>query len=436
MQKTQTTMRNGRIAFLIHRIRERLWVKPLAVSGLSVAAALIAKAADGTGLKQIVPDVSADSVEALLSVMASGMLVIATFAVASMVSAYASASNTASPRSFPLIVADDLSQRALATFIGAFIFSIVGLVTAKNDFYDVAGRFVLFVLTLLVFGMVVFVFVHWVDRIARLGRLGTTMKEVEKATTAALERWRDAPALSGVPAGTGEFSGRVVRGDAVGYVQHIDMAALQTCAKNLEGRIRLAVLPGTFVTPVRALAYIAEDSRPAADSDCADVFKAFVIGKERTYDDDPRYGLVVLSQIADHALSPGINDPGTAIDVIGILVRLFCLWAAPPENEDGPQVQFDRVEVPALSVDDMFDDAFTAIARDGGRIVEVSIRLQKALASLAEIGDAAMRDAAIRHARRALACAEKGLEVPADLATVRNLAFAQQTTGPFPASKE
>jgi uncharacterized membrane protein len=93
--------------------------------------------------------------------------------------------------------------------------------------------------------------------------------------------------------------------------------------------------------------------------------------------------------------------------------------------------------VPALSVDDMFDDAFTAIARDGGRIVEVSIRLQKALASLAEIGDAAMRDAAIRHARRALACAEKGLEVPADLATVRNLAaFAQQTTGPFPASKE
>ena len=87
MNKRQTTIHNGRIAFLIHRIRERLWVKPLAVSGLSVAAALLAKAADGTGLRQIVPDVSADSVEALLSVMASGMLVIATFAVASMVSA-------------------------------------------------------------------------------------------------------------------------------------------------------------------------------------------------------------------------------------------------------------------------------------------------------------------------------------------------------------
>ncbi len=164
---------------------------------------------------------------------------------------------------------------------------------------------------------------------------------------------------------------------------------------------------------------------------------AFVIGKERTYDDDPRCGLVVLSQIADHALSPGINDPGTAIDVIGILVRLFCLWAGSPENEDGPQVEFDRVEVPALSVGDMFDDAFTASARDGSRLVEVSVRLKKALASLAKIGDAAMRDVAIRHARRALACAEKRLDVPADLEAVRHLAaFAQQKPYPSVASEE
>ena len=431
MDMRHTATFNGRLAFLIGRIRERLWVKPLAVSGLSVAAALLAKAADGTDLGQIVPNVSADSVESLLSVMASGMLVIATFAVTSMVSAYASASNTASPRSFPLVVADDLSQRALATFIGAFIFSVVGLVTAKNDFYQAAGRFVLFVLTLLVFALVVFVFVHWVDRIARLGRLETTIEGVEKATTAALQRWRDAPALHGVPASPGDLSGRAVLSDTVGYLQHIDIAALQDCAECIEGRIRLAVLPGTLVSPVRALGYVSEDALPVTEADRARIVKAFVIGKQRTYDDDPRYGLIVLSQIADRALSPGVNDPGTAIDIIAILMRLFVFWAAPSQNEDGLPVKFDRIEVPALSVDEMFDDAFTAITRDGSRIVEVSIRLQKALASLASMGDAGMRDAAIRHARRALACAEKGLDVPTDLAAVRHLAaFAEQTPDP------
>ncbi len=53
----------------------------------------------------------------------------------------------------------------------------------------------------------------------------------------------------------------------------------------------------------------------------------------RTFEDDPRFGLIVLSEIADKALSPGVNDPGTAIDVIGTLVRLFTLWQSPPEKE-------------------------------------------------------------------------------------------------------
>ena len=57
--------------------------------------------------------------------MASGMLVMATFAVGSMVAAYASASNTASPRSFSLVISDDSSQKALSAFVGAFIFSTV-----------------------------------------------------------------------------------------------------------------------------------------------------------------------------------------------------------------------------------------------------------------------------------------------------------------------
>src|SRR5690606_28295249 len=89
-----------RIRFLFNRFRERLWVKPLAVCLLSIAAAFAAKLADGTSLEQLVPVIAQDSIEALLSIMTASMLVIATFSVASMVSAYASAGTTATPRSF------------------------------------------------------------------------------------------------------------------------------------------------------------------------------------------------------------------------------------------------------------------------------------------------------------------------------------------------
>jgi hypothetical protein len=42
---------------------------------------------------------------------------------------------------------------------------------------------------------------------------------------------------------------------------------------------------------------------------------AFLVGPDRSFKQDPRFGMIVLSEIASRALSPGVNDPGTAIDV-------------------------------------------------------------------------------------------------------------------------
>lgn len=404
-----------RLKFLSRRIRERLWVKPLAICVLSIIGALAARLTDRTGLERVVPEISAASIETLLSVMASSMLVIATFAVASMVSAYASAAGTATPRSFSLVVSDDVSQNALSTFIGAFIFSIVALTAVKNGYFAATGRFTLFVLTVAVFAAVILTFVRWVDRIARLGRMGSTIDKVEQATAAALERRRSEPALRGVPAGDGEPSGRPVFASEVGYVQRVDVEALQALAEEHDGRVTVAALPGAFAAPGRPLAYFSGPD--AAELD--EVAECFLVGGERLFDDDPRFGLIVLSEIAGRALSPGINDPGTAIDVIGTLVRLFVGWAEPRDEEEP---QYDRVEVPEIDVRDLFDDAFTAIGRDGAGTLEVAVRLQKALRTLATCGDEPMRDAARDHARLALARAEAAMESPHDLAAVRKAA--------------
>ena len=163
---------NDRITFYLSRLSERLWVRPLAMSLLSVVAVFGAKAADGSGLAEFVPQIVPDSIETLLGIMAASMLVIATLSVASMVAAYASAGSTATPRSFAVVIADDVSQNALSMFIGAFIFSIVALISLMNSYFDKGGRFALFALTLMVFAIVILTFVRWVDNIARLGRLG------------------------------------------------------------------------------------------------------------------------------------------------------------------------------------------------------------------------------------------------------------------------
>jgi uncharacterized membrane protein len=191
--------------------------------------------------------------------------------------------------------------------------------------------------------------------------------------------------------------------------------------------------PGTFVSTSRPLLRIVEyieegieDSIKKRETFKPDAFsRAFKISPNRTFEDDPRFGLLALSEIADKALSPGINDPGTAVNVIGTMVRLFTLWQSPLEKDSLRAIEYDRVSVPELVIDDLFDDAFTAIARDGAGMVEVSIRLQKAFCALAETDDRAMVAAAKKHSRMALDRSKHALSLQDDIdAVLKAAAFS------------
>lgn len=411
-----------RLKFFINRLREKLWIRPLLMCAFSILGALFAKAIEFTPIEQHIPSVTKELVETLLQILSGSMLVIATFAVGSMVSSFASASGNATPRTFPLVVADDKSQNALSIFIGAFIFSVISIVFVKNGFYQTAGLTTLFVLTLATFAVVILTFVRWIDSIARLGRLGTTIDKAVSVTDRALQRRRCEPYLRCAPLQSHTSQGEPVFAEVVGYVQRIDVEALQKYASQCDFRIVVRATPGAFATPNRPLAHVVAGREDIGQIDPACVRKAFLIGDRRTFDDDPRFGLAVLSEIAGRALSPAVNDPGTAIDVIGSLVRLFVRWGSPLEDDEHNPARFDRIEVPALTARDLFDDAFTAIARDGAGSVEVAARLQKALETLASLDHPETREAALHHSRLALARSAEAMTLPQDIAVVRSLA--------------
>jgi uncharacterized membrane protein len=116
-------------------------------------------------------------------------------------------------------------------------------------------------------------------------------------------------------------------------------------------------------------------------------------------------------------------------------VRLLTAWSEPADDEENKAPFHDRVEVHALKTDDLFGDAFTAIARDGAGCVEVSTRLQKAFLSLAEADHPAVRTAASRHARLALARSELAMTPTQDLAVVRDLATRVREIGASSSSR-
>lgn len=372
--------------------------------------------------------IGAEAVEGILKILASSMLAVATFSLGTMVAAFSAAASSATPRATKILIEDPTSQNALATFIGAFIFSLIGIIALSTGFYGPGGRVVLFAVTIFVVAIIIVTFFRWIDYLSNLGRLGEIIDKVENTASNTMRARRRSPYLGGRPRGDLPPDAQLLASERIGYIQHLDVATLSAIAEAEDGAIHIEQLPGHFADAVRPLAWTTwrPDERQRRK-----LLQAFIIDKERSFDQDPRFGVISLSEIASRALSPGVNDPGTAIDIIGRLVRVLALWLQAPDDET-PEVRFPNVYVPAIDVADLFDDAFTPVARDCAGTVEVAIRLQKALASLAGLGDRPFGDNARRHSALALKRSNVALELEEDRSVLAALSDEVAGTGRGP----
>ncbi len=409
--------------WIMSRVIRRPWFRASLFSALGVGTALLTLAID-----QYIPDdlparIGSDAVDNILGIIASSMLAVTTFSLTTMVSAYASATSNVTPRAIPLLVEDNTAQNALSIFIGSFIFSLVSIIALSTGAYGGKGRVVLLVVTILVILLILYALLRWIDHLTELGRVGQTSDRVEKAAAKALRHRLKQPYLGCSPLIAGqELPGgtRLVHPDAIGYVQHIDMQALADLSKSQGCALYLHAVPGSFVEPSRPLLSVV-----GLEEDCDPrIRQAFSIGGQRTFEHDPRFGISVLAEIASRALSPAVNDPGTAIDVIGRGVRVLSMVALAdrPCDPSLTDAHYGHIFVPGLEMDDLFDDFFTPIARDGAGMIEIGMRLQKALASLGRLGDARLKAAADRHARLALARADTALTLDGDRLSLEQLA--------------
>ncbi|HEY8385791.1 MAG TPA: DUF2254 family protein, partial [Porticoccaceae bacterium] len=205
---------------------------------------------------------------------------------------------------------------------------------------------------------------------------------------------------------------------AIGYIQFIDMPVLAELCDEVDCEAYFPCNPGTFVFEDTVLAWLLAPHELPEDF-AERVAKHFVIATTRSFDQDPRFGLAVMAEIACRAMSPAINDPGTAIDVVGRQARLLSQWAAGREDV---AVDYPRLHLPPLRDDDLFEDAFMLLARDGAGLVEVQLRLQKALKALQRQGSLSFRRAAAAQSELALQRSETALTCEVDRQRLRALA--------------
>ncbi len=345
----------------------------------------------------------------LLSILTSSMLVVATFSLSVMVSAHHFAASQATPRAHRLLREDGRTQQVLATFIGAFVFALTSRIAVNAEVYDLGDYPVIYGVTVLVMIAVVLALINWVQQLSALGSIEKTTGRVQQATAEAISALARAPYLGCAPLPPDAPPlGRSVTAGRTGYVRYIDVEGLSGCIED-GGRIDVPVLPGDWVgsgDPILLTEGV------TADDD--DLREKIVLGDLRSFDQDPIFGLQVMSEIGQRALSPGINDPQTAVDVVRRQARLLSDWNSRVVEASRPGLRLR--ETSALRA---VQAAIDPIARDGAHLLEVQLAVQEALARLSGYEDADVRQAALAISARALKRSDAALELEDDRDAVR-----------------
>lgn len=396
-------------------LSRRIWFRAAVFALLGIASALLAVVVAPFLPPDLAGRIGADSVGNILEILAGSMLVVATFSLTAMTSAYSAASNSTTPRVTELLLQDATAQNALSTFVGGFLFALAGIVGLSSGIYGDDGHVVLFVLTIAVIVIIVVTFLAWVEALSQFGRVPDAInRTADAAADALLERLRE-PYLGGCNAENAGEHGVHVAPERMGYVRNIDIRALQDVAERIGGEITVAAPPGTFLDG-GPLARVSHDPGERARRA---IRAAFDVGDTRTFDQDPNYGVSALAEIGIKALSPAISDPRTAQRVIDRLVQVLalCADAASPEPP-----RCDRVFVPLLDIDELYADAFAELALYGASDVLIGLRLQQAFGTLCRVGDARHARAARRQSGLALERARHSLTLEGDLRRLQELA--------------
>lgn len=381
-----------RVIYVMRDWWRRLWVRVALFSAVAVLTAVLSSTI-GRYIPYN-PDISLASgaVDDILHILASSMLAVTTFSVSIMVTAYGSATSNATPRSIRLLAQDPLAQNALATFVGSFLFSIVGIIGIAAGMYNDQGRIFLFLATLGVIAIITWTLLRWINQLNSFGRVSDVVQRIEDAASEAAIGQGKNPGLGARrgPAPGRDDGWQAVRAKSSAYLRHLDVEALQGLAAKSDIVIESACLPGDFIHSGQVMAWV------SGQTDTDQIRECYSTGRERDFRQDITYGLIVLAEVASKALSPGINDPGTAIEVIRAGTRVLRRYH---DAEQHPlRGDADRVYVPTLDLAAAYRQFFDPIARDGAALVEVQTTVQQSLAALADFGD---RD--IAHAESAAA---------------------------------
>ena len=246
------------------------------------------------------------------------------------------ASGQYSPRLLQSFIADRGLQYVLGTYIGTFVYSlmVLRLISTSggetSSFNPVVSVAVATILALLCVALLIY-FINHVANIIQSGSIVLMAHKDTMGLVATLEDFEDSSEAANDPEENPEWADLlaeepdVVRAHNSGYVESMNFEEILDSVVDEETKVvEIPPGPGIFVSAGLPMV----KTWPARDGGLKPdvgrrVNRAFVFGNERTFQQDLAFGLRQLSDIALKGLSPGINDPTTAMQAMDRMEAIF-----------------------------------------------------------------------------------------------------------------
>ena len=398
-------------------VQTSFWFVPTAMVVLSVGLSFLMVAIDRryeSGSYTVfgfTPAVGPEGARSLLSTIAGSMITVAGVTFSITIVTLTLASSQFGPRLLRNFMQDKGNQIVLGTFIATFIYCLLVLRSvhsAGEEVFvpDLAVNFGL-VLALTNLGILIY-FIHHVSASIQADRVVAAVyqdleKHMQRLFPEAAERECRESSCDDTGDGSAEDnydSTCDLVAPRSGYLQAIDIESLLTMAAENDALIRIHRRPGKFVVADEPLATV--QSVSCCDEALAEVLvRAFIFGTQRTPEQDAEFTIDQLVEIAVRALSPGINDPFTAIACIDRLGAALCGLAnrAFPSPYHYDSEGSLRVIAPAATFAGFANTAFDQIRQYGRASAPVTIHLLETLTTVArqahrpEQGQAILRQA-------------------------------------------
>lgn len=310
----------------------RFWTLPLTIALSSLALGLVVPLLDAS-LDENAPgwvfEGGVDGARSVLGTVAGAMISVTGLVFSITMVVLQLASSQFSPRILGTFLESRVVQATLGAFTGSFLYALAVLRAVRGTDSGGAPQLAVTLASLYVV-VAVGLFLAFIHHITNSVRVAQVMAQVREQAIAASDRlhgsepettWSPSPATA---------AAELRNDDRAGYVTALARDALVSAARSLDAVVDLELTPGDHVLPGQRLGRV-WGVRDLPDQ-ARDALRAAVhLASERDLRVDVGYGLRHLVDIADRALSPGVNDPTTALQALAELHVVLQVLAQRPD---------------------------------------------------------------------------------------------------------